>query len=49
LTVNGTLRGEEIAAAFQRANGCDIERFDRFAALLAVLFPEYEPGSALSP
>ncbi len=49
LTVNGTLRGEEIAAAFQRSNGCDIERFDRFADVLAVLFPEYKPGSALSP
>ncbi len=49
LTVNGTLRGEAIAAAFDRTNGCEIQRFDRFADVLAVLFPEYKPGSALSP
>ncbi len=38
LTVNGTLRGEEIAASFNRTNGCEIQRFDRFAEVLAVLF-----------
>lgn len=49
LTVNGTLRGETVAAAFDRGNGCDIERFERFADVLAVAFPEYRPGSTLSP
>lgn len=49
LTVNGTLRGETVAGAFDRTNGCEIQRFDQFADVLAVLFPEYKPGSALSP
>lgn len=38
LTVNGTLRGEDIAAAFSRSDGCEIERFDRFADVLAATF-----------
>ena len=37
LTINGTLRGEDVSAAFGRADGCEIERFDRFADVLAAL------------
>ena len=46
LAVTGTLRGEEISAAFTRANGCEIERFDRFADVLAAVFPEYRGGTS---
>ena len=46
LTVDGTLRGDEISAAFTRANGCEIERFDRFADVLAAVFPEYRGGTS---
>jgi hypothetical protein len=47
LTVEGTLRGEPIDATFTRENGCEIERFERFSQLLAALFPDYRPGSAI--
>jgi hypothetical protein len=33
-TVVGTLKGEEIDAAFERSNGCELDRWDRMAALL---------------
>ena len=33
-TVVGTLNGEEIDAAFERSNGCELDRWDRMAALL---------------
>jgi hypothetical protein len=49
LFVEGTLRGEPIESAFSRENGCEIERFDRLAELLKVLFPDYQPGSAIAP
>ena len=49
ITITGTLRGEPVDARLSRANGCEIDRFDRFGPLLAILFPDYEPGSALSP
>lgn len=49
LSVRGTLRGEPVASSFSRSNGCEIERFDRFTDVLAALFPEYRPGSALGP
>jgi hypothetical protein len=38
-----------VDATLTRANGCEIERFDRFAELLAQLFPDYEPGASLGP
>ncbi len=47
VTIEGTIEGEPIDAELTRVNGCEIERFDRFAPLLEVLFPDYEPGSAL--
>ena len=37
----GDLAGEPVEAEFSRANGCEIERFDRFVALLQALFPDY--------
>jgi hypothetical protein len=49
LAIEGTLRGEQVDAQFTRANGCEIERFDRFVGVLTELFPDYEPGAALSP
>ena len=33
-TVVGTVNGEEIDAAFERSNGCELDRWDRMAALL---------------
>ncbi len=48
-TVAGTLDGEAVSAELSRANGCEIERFDRFASLLTALFPGYEPGASLTP
>ncbi len=48
-TIAGTLGGEQVSAELSRANGCEIERFDRFLPLLTSLFPDYEPGAALSP
>ena len=49
VTIEGTLNGEPIDAELVRANGCEIERFDRFVPLLAELFPDYTPGQALRP
>ncbi len=49
VTIEGTLRGEPVDAQLTRANGCEIERFDRFTPLLRVLFPGYQPGASLAP
>lgn len=49
LAVTGELRGEPIDAAFTRANGCEIDRFDRWTDVLEDLFPGYEPGASLRP
>ena len=43
------LEGEDVDAELTRANGCEIERFERFAAVLQALFPDYRPGAALKP
>jgi hypothetical protein len=48
-TVSGTIEGEAVEATLTRSNGCEIERFDRFAPLLAQLFQGYEPGASLGP
>jgi hypothetical protein len=47
--IEGTLDGEEVSAALNRSNGCEIERFDRVTPLLHELFPGYEPGASLRP
>ncbi len=47
VTIEGTIGGEPIDTELIRTNGCEIERFDRFAPLLAILFPAYEPGQAI--
>ena len=46
-TIEGTLDGEEVDATFNRANGCEIERFGRFVPLLRALFPDYRPGGEI--
>jgi hypothetical protein len=46
VTIEGTLKGAPMDTSLTRENGCEIERFDRFAEVLAALFPDYEPGSA---
>jgi len=33
-TVVGVVNGEEVDAAFERSNGCELDRWDRMAALL---------------
>ena len=48
-TVEGTIAGEPVNATLTRANGCEIERFDRFTPLLQELFPGYTPGASLVP
>lgn len=48
-TVEGSISGEEVSATLTRANGCEIERFERMTPLLRELFPGYEPGSSLKP
>ena len=40
--VTGTLRGDEIDAAFNRVNGCEIDRFQRLLPLLVLVVPEDE-------
>jgi hypothetical protein len=49
LQVEGTVAGDEVNTTMTRANGCEIERFDRLVPLLRELYPEYEPGAALQP
>lgn len=49
VTLDGVLNREQVAAELTRANGCEIERFDRFTALLRALFPGYRPGASLRP
>ena len=47
LKVEGMLNGATIDATFSRANGCEIDRFDRFTPVLQDLFPGYQPGAAI--
>ena len=49
VTVAGTIAGEDVTATLTRANGCEIDRFDRLAPLLRDLFPGYQPGASLAP
>lgn len=48
-SVEGTLDGESVSATLTRANGCEIERFERLLPLLEALFPGYRPGGSLKP
>jgi hypothetical protein len=48
LTINGTLRGEDVAASFDRTDGCQIQRFDRFADVLAALYPGYAGATSVN-
>jgi hypothetical protein len=47
LTVNGTLRGEPVAATFDRTDGCQIQRFDRFGDVLAALYDGYRGATSV--
>jgi hypothetical protein len=38
-TIRGTLDGREVAAELNRRNGCEIERWDRLAPVLAIASP----------
>ncbi len=49
VAIEGTIDDEPVDATLTRANGCEIDRFDRFAKVLEQLFPDYEPGGALGP
>ena len=49
VTLEGTIGGEPVDATFTRANGCEIDRFDRITPLLKELFPDYRPGASLAP
>ena len=49
VTLEGTIGGEPVDATFTRANGCEIDRFDRITPLLEELFPDYKPGASLAP
>ena len=46
VTIAGRLNGEVVNAQLNRANGCEIDRFDRFTPLLEAAFPGYRPGAA---
>jgi Subtilisin inhibitor-like len=35
-TVVGVVNGEDVDAAFERSNGCELDRWDRMAALLQI-------------
>jgi hypothetical protein len=47
--LEGTLRGSDVEAELNRANGCEIARFERFLPLLRALFEDYRPGEAVAP
>ena len=47
VAVEGTVAGESLTTTFTRANGCEIDRFDRLLPLLSELFPAYRPGASL--
>jgi hypothetical protein len=49
VTITGTLDGEAVNAKLTRANGCEIDRFDKFVPVLQELYPDYEPGASLQP
>jgi hypothetical protein len=47
--VEGTIGGEAVDTTLTRANGCEIERFDRLVPVLKDQFPDYKPGASLAP
>jgi hypothetical protein len=49
VTITGTLATEAVDAKLTRANGCEIDRFDKFVPVLEELYPGYKPGQALQP
>jgi len=49
VSLEGTIRGEQVDVELTRSNGCEIERFDAAVPVLQALFPDYEPGESLAP
>ena len=49
VALEGTIAGEPVSTTLTRANGCEIDRFDRITPLLEELFPDYKPGASLAP
>lgn len=48
VTVTGTLHGEPVDAKLSRANGCEIDRFERFLPVVEEVFAGYEPEASLA-
>ena len=49
VALEGTIGGEPVSTTLTRANGCEIDRFDRITPLLEELFPDHKPGASLAP
>jgi hypothetical protein len=49
VTITGTLHGHPVDAKLTRANGCEVERFNKVVPVLKELYPGYEPGQSLKP
>jgi len=47
--MSGAIAGETVDVTLTRANGCEIERFDRLVPVLQEEFPGYEPGASIAP
>ena len=47
--LSGFINDEPVDTTLTRANGCEIDRFDRIVPVLKEQFPGYEPGSAIAP
>jgi hypothetical protein len=47
--IDGFIGDEPVETTLTRANGCEIERFDRIVPVLKQEFPGYEPGAAIAP
>lgn len=48
LEIEGDLGGTELDYLLTRENGCEVDRFEAALPLVKVLFPDYEPGSAIA-
>ena len=49
VVIDGFIGDEPVDTTLTRANGCEIDRFDRIVPVLTEQFPGYEPGSAIAP
>jgi hypothetical protein len=46
LVLQGKINGEVVDAHLNRANGCEIDRFEAFVPMLEALYPNYKPGAS---